>query len=279
MFSILIPTWNNLSYVKLCVASIRKNSTFRHQVILHINDGSDGTLEWAQHENITYTHSKTNIGICKAVNLSSHLAVNDYIVYMNDDMYVCPQWDQVLLKEINKLASNCFMLSATMIEPHDTGNRCVIVHNYGTALESFKEEALLQYASSHAMQNWCGSAWPPTVVHKHYWDLVGGYSEEFSPGMSSDDDFAMKMYHQGCRIFKGVAKSRVYHFQAKSTQRVVRNNGRVQFLHKWKMHQSFFNTSILRRGEKYTSKWKEVSFLLLSIEKIRVWITLLFSSK
>ena len=26
LFSILIPSWNNLAFLKLCVASIRKNS-------------------------------------------------------------------------------------------------------------------------------------------------------------------------------------------------------------------------------------------------------------
>lgn len=48
IFSILIPTWNNLPFLKICVDSIRKNSTYRHQIIVHVNDGSDGTLEWAR---------------------------------------------------------------------------------------------------------------------------------------------------------------------------------------------------------------------------------------
>ena len=38
MFSIIIPTWNNLDFAKLCVESIRKNSAYQHQVILHVND-------------------------------------------------------------------------------------------------------------------------------------------------------------------------------------------------------------------------------------------------
>ena len=41
IFSILIPTWNNLPFLKICVDSIRKNSTYRHQIIVHVNDGSD----------------------------------------------------------------------------------------------------------------------------------------------------------------------------------------------------------------------------------------------
>ena len=51
-FSILIPTWNNLSFLKLCVESIRENSSLEHQIIVHINDGSDGTLEWVKAEGL-----------------------------------------------------------------------------------------------------------------------------------------------------------------------------------------------------------------------------------
>ena len=48
MFSILIPSFNNLEYLKLCVKSIRKNSNFNHQIIIHVNEGSDGTMEYVK---------------------------------------------------------------------------------------------------------------------------------------------------------------------------------------------------------------------------------------
>ena len=48
LFSILIPTWNNLSLLRLCVESIRKNSKYDHQLVIHINEGVDGTLQWVK---------------------------------------------------------------------------------------------------------------------------------------------------------------------------------------------------------------------------------------
>ena len=51
-FSIIIPTWNNLDFLKNIIESIRKNSKFQHQIIVHINDGSDGTLEWVKTKRI-----------------------------------------------------------------------------------------------------------------------------------------------------------------------------------------------------------------------------------
>lgn len=52
LFSIVVPTWNNLRFLKLCIESIRKNSSYRHQIIVHVNDGSDGTLEWVKAEGL-----------------------------------------------------------------------------------------------------------------------------------------------------------------------------------------------------------------------------------
>jgi len=74
MFSIVLPTWNNLSLLQLCVRSIRENSAFEHQIIVHVNDGSDGTLEWVKQQGLDYTHSQENIGICWAMNQSAALA-------------------------------------------------------------------------------------------------------------------------------------------------------------------------------------------------------------
>ena len=57
MFSILIPTFNNLEYLKVCINSINKNSNFDHQIIIHVNEGSDGTIEYIKKNNLEYTFS------------------------------------------------------------------------------------------------------------------------------------------------------------------------------------------------------------------------------
>ena len=46
MFSIIIPSFNNLRYLQLCINSIKKNSSYEHEIIVHVNEGSDGTLDY-----------------------------------------------------------------------------------------------------------------------------------------------------------------------------------------------------------------------------------------
>lgn len=248
MFSILIPTWNNIELLKLCVRSIRENSSLVHQIIVHVNDGSDGTLEWVCAQQLPHTHSRENIGICLAVNEAAMLAQHDYILYLNDDMYCCPGWDTALIRKLKELDTDLFMLSGTMIEPIDTGNPCVIVKDYGRDPASFTGGQLLSDLPNYHKTDWYGATWPPTLVHAKWWFKLGGYSSEFSPGMSSDNDFSMKLWHAGCRVFLGVGDSLVYHFQCKSTGKVKKNDGGKQFLHKWGIRQSVFDRYYLRRG-------------------------------
>ena len=48
MFSIVIPSFNNLEYLKLCLNSLKKNSKYKHQIIVHINEGTDGSLDYVK---------------------------------------------------------------------------------------------------------------------------------------------------------------------------------------------------------------------------------------
>jgi GT2 family glycosyltransferase len=249
MFSIVIPSWNNLPYLRLCVDSLRRHSTRPHQIIVHVNDGSDGTRDWVLRERIEHTATEANVGICYAVNRAAARAAGDCLLYVNDDMVAAPGWDAALDRARARIAPNRpFMLSGTMIEPIATGNPCAVVADLGRTPDDFDLAGLARAAPGLARADWLGATWPPTLVARDAWQEVGGYSVEFSPGMSSDNDLAMKLWQAGCRVFVGVGDSLFYHFAKVSTTRIRRNDGRRQFLMKWGITQSAFDRYWLRRG-------------------------------
>jgi glycosyltransferase involved in cell wall biosynthesis len=272
MLSIIIPTWNNLPYLKLCVESIRKHTHVPYEIILHINDGSDGTLSWAKENNISFTHTPENKGICYAVNLAAAKATQELIVYMNDDMYCCPGWDTVIADEVRAIPHDFFMLSGTLIEPEASGNACVRVADFGRDVNSFRENELLSALPSLQKPDWNGASWPPCIMSHRLWDLVGGFSIEFSPGMASDDDLSRKLWAVGCRYFKGLGKCLVYHFQAKSTGRIKKNDGRKTFLLKWGMNMSVFNKHYLRRGTAFNGPLEEPAAGIQRADQFKVWL-------
>jgi len=225
-YSLLVPSWNNLDYLKLCIGSIRKNSYFNHQIIVIINEGADGTESWVKLQpDLDYVFSATNIGICYGLNSCRSLVKTGYIVYINDDMYVLPNWDKALDEAVLGIGHKLF--------------------------QSFNEEKLLRESVQLVKDDWSGSTWPPILLPTELWDLVGGMSVEFSPGMYSDPDLSMKLWQAGVRYFKGIGKSKVYHFGSKSTKRIQNNNGRELFLMKWGLTSNSFVTHYLRRGKQF----------------------------
>lgn len=259
-FSIVIPTWNNLPHLRLMIESLRKNSHFKNQLIVFVNEGRDGTAEWLkQQPDVEFLEAKENVGICVAVNSCRTLVKSKYIVYFNDDMYVCPAWDLEIHKEIEKIGHDKFILSSTLIEPYPVDNPSYvsIVKDFGDSIATFKEKDLLAEYTTLTKEDWSGSSWPPTIVSTKVWDIVGGYIIEFSPGMYSDPDFSMKLWKYGVRIFKGVGASKIYHFQSKSTNRVKKNRGNAMFMLKWGMSVRDFYNNYLLMGQTYRGELKD----------------------
>lgn len=249
MFSILIPTFNNIEYLKICINSLKKNSLYNHEIILHINDGSDGTLEYVTKNNFKFTYSKNNIGMPKALNKSSKLSKKDYILISHDDFYYCPHWDKSLKEEIEKLDTKNFYISGTMVGAGQ------VYFDAGDNYSNFNEKKLLDNLEKIKTFNFQGTTKCPGVVHIDTWRKVGGWSEEFSPTGGDDSDFAMKLWKNNVRIFKGIGSSLAYHFGSITTRKkdkrlftYLGNKGNKIFLKKWGFTINFFEKFYLRSG-------------------------------
>ncbi len=243
MFSILVPTFNNVEYLKLCLNSIKKNSSFNHEIIIHINEGTDGTIEFLKDQNFKTSYSKTNEGVCVAFNKAAKLATHKFIVLAHDDMYFCPNWDIAFNNELKTITDQTdFFLSGTMVQPFDS----YINLNCGQTIDKFDEKKLLSEYMKPQYYNFQGTHWQPSLISLNTWNKVAGFSEEFSPGLGSDPDFNMKLWKIGTRLFKGLENCRVYHFSSISLRKKSWNNGAKIFLLKWGISIKFFKKHYLK---------------------------------
>tara|TARA_Y100000768_G_scaffold3134_1_gene2292 strand:+ start:6573 stop:7457 length:885 start_codon:yes stop_codon:yes gene_type:complete len=249
MFSILIPTYNNLDYLKTCIDSIKKNSYLNYQIIVHINEGTDGSLEYVKGLKIDFTFSKVNVGMPKALNLASKKAKYDYIIISHDDFYYCPGWDKAFAEEINLLNHTNFYLSGTMVGEGQ------VKFDAGNNIENFNEKKLLNNLENIKTFNFQGTTKCPGLVHKDLWNKVGGWSEEFSPTGGDDTDFAMKLWTSNVRIFKGLGNCSAYHFGSVTTRKknkslftYLGSRGNKIFLKKWGFSINFFEKYYLKSG-------------------------------
>ena len=259
MFSILIPTFNNLNYLKICIESLRKNSNFNHQIIVHVNEGKDDTIKYLKQNNLDYTFSEKNIGMSLALNTASKLAKEKYIIISHDDFYYCPNWDKEFVKEINLLNHNNFYFSGTMVGATDNNkidyDSLPPLFNAGLTFKDFNETKLLNNLKEIQTFDFQGSTKHPALVHIDIWNKVGGWSDDFFPTGGDDTDFVIKLWNENIRIFKGLGKSSVYHFGSITTRKkdkslftYLGNRGNKIFLLKWKIGINFFEYFYLRSG-------------------------------
>ena len=259
-FSIIVPTFNNLEYLKLCIDSIKKNSKYNHEIIVHNNGEKEPTNSYLQENKILFTYSGNNIGITGGVNTGAKIASTDYIVYAHDDFYFLPEWDLNWISEIKKLKNNYFYLSGTMVQNGQINYDC------GDTLENFDEQKLLSNYKNINYHDFQGSTWAPHIIHKNLWNRVGGFSEEFFPGTGSDPDLNLKLWNEGVRIFKGVGKCMVYHFGSIVTRKKFKHDksiitdsgskGSKIFLKKWGFSIKFFTKHYLRGCK--TTNYKKI---------------------
>ena len=257
MFSILIPTFNNLSYLKVCINSILKSSSNKNEILVHVNEDSDHkTRDFLNDNNIKFSYSQKNVGLCSAINTIAKQATFSYLIYTHDDMYFCPNWEEPLINEIKKINHNKFYISGSMIEP----NSGHIKFDCGDCIDNFDEIKLLANLDKLHIDDHQGSHFAPHCVHKKVWNKVGGFSEEFNPGIGSDPDFNMKLWKEGCRIFKGLNKFKVYHFGSLTTRKnknIKQNRGDKTFLLKWGISAHFFKKYFLKSRTIYDGPLKD----------------------
>ena len=255
-FTFLIPTINNYNHLKICINSIRKNSKFNHQILVHSNNSTDETSNYLKSQSIYEMKSDKNYGLCTALNNLVKKAENNFLIFIHDDMYLCPGWENVLINEINSHNNYNFYLSGVMIEKIN-GH---INYNFGDDYRNFDEKNLLKMYSQFKFDDIQGADKNPSVVHVSLWEKVGGLSEEFNPGDASDPDFTLKLWKSGVRIFKGLSNFRVYHFGSMTTRKnknIKLNKGSKIFLKKWGFTYKFFQKYYLEHQTKYLGPLNE----------------------
>jgi len=209
------------------------------------------------------------------MNKAFSLTTSNYILYAHDDMYFCKNWDEYLIDEIKKQKNNLYYLSGTNVSTRFG----LINYDCGNDVENFDENKFFKFCIEDSTPDLQSSHWAPHLIHRELWTKIGGFSEEFNPGDGSDPDLCMKLWLNNVRIFKGISKFKVYHFNSLTTRnnKIKLNNGTKTFLLKYGFNPKFFrkyylkgNNSIIPfNGSLNEPKLNLLMFLDLLINKVK----------
>jgi len=107
LVSIVIVNYNGEIFLKKCLTSVLKTNYPNIEVIVVDNGSTDGSSQLlrslASESRIKVIMSKTNLGFAEGNNIGIQLATGDYIVFLNSDTIVEPNW---ITELINVLESD-----------------------------------------------------------------------------------------------------------------------------------------------------------------------------
>jgi len=210
-FSVLLPTYQMLPYLKLCLQSLHKHSKLDNQICILVDDAGDNdTVHWLLDHDYLFSVRKHR-GAFSGWNECAKKAEKDFFFIAEDDFYFCPEWDLHLAEWLQELSSE-YILGANIIEPFPAS---YIHYDCGSTPKGFNEEQLLRFVKAK-LDN--GHFLKPQVfslfaVSKGDWLAIGGYDEAYDPVAMGTRDLQMKLQKLKPRKWVIANDVMIYHFK------------------------------------------------------------------
>jgi GT2 family glycosyltransferase len=239
---IIIPTYNNLECLRLCLDSIWTKTFYLNYEVCVVDNGSKAdtfdylSMAELQETRLRVIHNKENFGFARACNIGIEAAGQcEYIVLLNDDTIVTRGW---LTRLIRHLDDSDIKLVGPVTNWAGNEARIRVDYYDSESLEKFSGE----YCQAHEgrffdipmLAMYC------ILMRRSLVDEIGILDERFGIGMFEDDDFSRRVLNSGGRII--CAEDVFIHHWGRGAMKKI---GRKEF-----------NRLFIENRKKYEQKWQ-----------------------
>ena len=220
--SIIVVTYNNIDYNKLCLQSILEKTDYPdYEVIVVDNASTDATQDYLlslEDKRIKIILNQNNEGFARANNIGIKEASGEYLVFLNNDTVVTKGW---ISKLVNYLDGHP---EIGLIGPvtNFCGNEAKIDVTYTTLEEMDKFAYHYTKSNEGIFSDIRMLAFYCVGIRRDTLDKVGLLDENFGIGMFEGDDFSLRIERLGLRIVCA-EDIFIHHFGQASFKKLIDN--------------------------------------------------------
>ena len=264
----VIPTYNNLPFLKLTVTSVRQNCYYNDMpIFIFAENCTDGTNEWlaenADELGIEYyieTGNEEQRGIGGGIDLCVSKVRTEFVNILHSDFWVGPNQDIELLKLYEEFPNDRLIASSFRVQPnifpndppYRPGTIFVDFDEFGSQDTDFDGNHFDNWSNEFTKDNDVrvrkgGGAGYFCRVEDHI--NIGGNDPIFEPMYWEDKDLFMRMQMEDYKFIM-TSKSLIWHFTSRTSRfqngtKVLDNDKRTPHLVEWEQ----------RATQRFIQKW------------------------
>ena len=220
--SFVIPSRDNLKYLKQAVGSIKEHYGNQHDIILLDDASTDGTWDWIQSlegDNIIKYRNEgpERQGHTILYDKGVEISRTEVFSILHADMIVAPGYVENLLKHLKEKT----VVAATRAEPplHPPGPE-KFVRLFGTEPEEFSKQEFLEFVKENQIlykNQTTQGIFAPWLMFKSDFEAIGGHDPLFAPMELEDSDIFNRMCLAGYTLIQS-RDSFVYHMTCRGSR-------------------------------------------------------------
>ena len=209
--SVIIPNWNGKQHLDDCLSSVLDQTFESIEIILVDNGSTDRSVEFVRERfpSVRIIRNNKNLGFAGGTNVGIRASQAEYIITLNNDTIVAPNWVEELLK-IVPFHEEVGLCQSKLIKLHEPG----IIDGIGIAMRSNGAPRAIGHGEQDKGQHErvmevFGASAGAALYKREMLNDIGLFDEDFF-AFGEDIDLSWRARLRGWKCLS-VPKSLVYH--------------------------------------------------------------------